>query len=103
MKHKQLTFEQRDAIEQMLKNKRSKKSIISTLELFESTFYCKLKRKDKKRVYNAKLSQMLAEERKKTHHYKLIFITAMESIIKDEMVNNQWYLEQILAGAETKL
>ena len=33
MKHKQLTFEQRYAIEQMLKDKHSEKSIISTLEL----------------------------------------------------------------------
>ena len=33
MKHKQLTSERRYAIEQMLKDKHSKKSIISKLEL----------------------------------------------------------------------
>ena len=61
MKHKQLTFEQRYAIEQMLKDKHSKKSIISTLELVESTFYHELKRNGKKPVYTAKHAQMLAE------------------------------------------
>ena len=50
MKHKQLTFEQRHAIEQMLKDKHSKKSIISKLELVESTFYQELKRNGNKRV-----------------------------------------------------
>jgi hypothetical protein len=43
MKHKQITFEQRYAIEHMLKEKHSKKSIISTLGLVESTFYRELK------------------------------------------------------------
>ena len=61
MKHKQLTFEQRYAIEQMLKDKHSKKSIISKLELVESTFYHELKRNGKKRVYTSKDTQLLAE------------------------------------------
>ena len=38
MKHKQLTYEQRYAIAHMLKEKHSKKSIIKTLCLVESTF-----------------------------------------------------------------
>ncbi len=54
MKRKQLTFEQRYAIERMLKDKHSKKSIISTPELVESTFYRELKRNGKKRVYTTK-------------------------------------------------
>ena len=50
MKHKQLTFEQRYAIEHMLKEKHSKKSIITILGLVESTIYRKLKRNSKKSV-----------------------------------------------------
>ena len=103
MKHKQLTFEQRYAIERMLKDKHSKKSIISTLELVESTFYRELKRNGKKRVYNAKHAQMLAEERRKTGHYKTVFSTAMETIIKDKMVNHQWSPEQIVGWCRSNL
>ena len=102
MKHKQLTFEQRYAIEQMLKDKHSKKSIISTLELVESTFYRELKRNGKKRVYTAKHAQMLAEERRKTGHYKTVFSTVMETIIKDKMVNHQWSPEQIVGWCRSQ-
>lgn len=48
MKHKQLTFEQRCAIEHMLKGKHSKNSIIPTLGLVESTFYRELKNSNKR-------------------------------------------------------
>jgi len=98
----QLTFEQRYAIEQMLKDKHSKKSIISTLELVESTFYRELKRNGKKRVYTAKHAQMLAEERRKTGHYKTVFSTAMETIIKDKMANHQWSPEQIVGWCRSQ-
>jgi len=73
MKHKQLTFEQRYALEGMLKEKHSKKSIIATLGLVESTFYRELKRNSKKSFYNAHYANILAEERIKTGHYKTIF------------------------------
>jgi IS30 family transposase len=96
MKHKQLTFEQRYAIEHMLKEKHSKKSIISTLGLVESTLYRELKRNGKKLVYNAKHAQMLAEERRKTGHYKTVFTLGMEKIIRDKMTNHQWSPEQIV-------
>ena len=102
MKHKQLTFEQRYAIEQMLKDKHSKKSIISTLELVESTFYRELKRNGKKRVYTAKHAQMLAEECRKTGHYKTVLSTAMETILKDKMVNHQWSPEQIVGWCRSQ-
>jgi IS30 family transposase len=65
MEHKQLTFEQRCIIEQMLKDKHSKNSIISILELVESTFYRELKRNSKKLFYNAKHVQMLVEDPQK--------------------------------------
>ena len=78
MKHKQLTFEQRYAIEHMLKEKHSKKSIIATLGLVELTFYRELKRNSKKSVYNAHYANILAEERIKTGHYKTIFTSVME-------------------------
>ena len=78
MKHKQLTFEQRYVIEHMLKEKHSKKSIITTLGLVESTFYREFKRNSKKSVFNAHYANMLAEERRKTGHYKTIFTSRME-------------------------
>ncbi len=65
----------------MLKDKHSKKSIISTLELVESIFYRELIRNGKKRVYTAKHLQMLAEERRKMGHYKTLFSTKIEIII----------------------
>jgi IS30 family transposase len=68
MKHKQITFEQRSAIEHMLKEKHSEKSIISTLGLVEPTFYKELKQNSKKRVYDAKHANLLAEERRKNGH-----------------------------------
>ena len=102
MKHKQLTFEQRYAIEYMLKDKHSKKSIISTLGLVESTFYREFKRNCKKRVYNAKHANMLAEERRKTGHYKTVFTSGMEKIIKDKLENHQWSPEQIVGWCKTR-
>jgi IS30 family transposase len=73
VKHKQLTLEQRYAIEHILKEKHSKKSIITTLGLVESTFYRELKRKSKKQVYHVHNENMLAEERRKPGHYKTVF------------------------------
>jgi IS30 family transposase len=102
MKHKQLTFEQRYAIEHMLKEKHSKKSIITTLGLVESTFYRELKRNSKKRVYNAHHANMLAVERRKTGHYKTVFTSVMEKTIKDKLENNQWSPEQIVGWCKTK-
>lgn len=102
MKHKQLTFEQRYAIEHMLKDKHSKKSIISTLGLVESTFYRELKRNCKRRVYNAKHANMLAEERRKTGHYKTVFTSGMEKTIKDKMENHQWSPEQIVGWCKAR-
>jgi IS30 family transposase len=102
MKHKQLTFEQRYAIEHMLKEKHSKKSIITTLGLVESTFYRELKRNSKKRVYNAHYANMLAEERRKTGHYKTVFNSGMEKTIKDKLENHQWSPEQIVGWCKTR-
>jgi IS30 family transposase len=65
MKHKQLAFEQKYAIEHLLKDKHSKKSIISSLGLVESTFYRELKLNCKKRVYNAKHENTLAKSAEK--------------------------------------
>ncbi len=96
MKHKQLTYEQRYAIEQMLKENHSKKSIIATIGLVESTFYRELKRNSKVRVYNAKHAQMLADERKRTGHYKTFFTREMEKTIRSKMVQFQWSPEQIV-------
>ena len=102
MKHKQLTFEQRYAIEHMLKDKYPKKSIISTIGLVESTFYHELKRNCKKRVYNAKHANMLAEERRKTGHNKTVFTSGMEKTIKNKMENHQWSPEQIVGWCKAR-
>jgi len=101
MKHKQLTFEQRYAIEHMLKEKHSKKSIITTMGLVESTFYRELKRNSKKCVYNAHYANMLAEERRKTGHYKTVLNSGMEKTIKDKLENHQWSPEQIVGWCKT--
>jgi hypothetical protein len=57
----------------MLKEKHSKKSIITTIRIVESTFYFELKRKSKKQVYHVHLENVLAEERRKPGHYKTVF------------------------------
>ncbi len=49
----------------MLKDKHSKKSIISALELVESTFYRELKSNCKKLVFTAKHAQILQNSAKK--------------------------------------
>ena len=100
MKYKQLTYEQRYAIEHMLKEKHCKKSIISTLKLSESTFYRELKRNCKSRSYNAKYAQMLSEERKRTGHYKTCFTFEMEKIIRSKMIDFQWSPEQIVGWSK---
>ena len=89
MKHKQLTFEQKYAIEHLLNDKHSKKAIISTLGLVESTLYRELKRNCKKRVYNPKHENTLAEERRKTGHYETVFTSEMEKTMKDKLENHQ--------------
>ena len=45
---------------------------------------------------------MLAEERRKTGHYKTVFSTAMETIIKDKMANHQWSPEQIVGWCRSQ-
>ena len=95
MKNKQITFEQRYTIELMLKEKHSKKTIISTLGLVESTFYRELKRNSKSRSYNAKYAQMLADERKKSGHYKTFLSKEMEKLIREKMIHFQWSPQQI--------
>ncbi len=45
---------------------------------------------------------MLVEERRKTGHYKTVFSTVMETIIKDKMVNHQWSPEQIVGWCRSQ-
>ncbi len=86
----------------MLKEKHSKKSIISTLGLVESTFYRELKRNSKKRVYDSKHADVLAEERRRTGHYKRVFTDGMGKIIKEKMVNFQWSPEKIVGWCKNE-
>lgn len=72
-----------------MKDKHSKKSIISSLGLVESTFYGELKLNCKKRVYTAKYENTLAEERRKTGHYETVFTSEMEKTMKDKLENHQ--------------
>ncbi|QTD36353.1 IS30 family transposase [Polaribacter batillariae] len=102
MNYKQLTFEQRYSIELMLKAKISKKEIIKSLCINESTFYRELKRNSKPRTYSAKHAQKLADERKKEGHYKTIFSTEMKKIIKEKMIKFQWSPEQIVGWCKLK-
>ncbi|MDC3260139.1 helix-turn-helix domain-containing protein, partial [bacterium] len=69
MKYKQLNFEQRYSIENMLKAGTKKTDIAKTLKVAEATLYREIKRNSKKRRYDAKYAQMLADERKKEGHY----------------------------------
>ncbi len=89
MKHKQLNVEQKYAIEHLLNDKHSKKSIISTLGLVESTFYRELKLNCKQRVYHPKRENTLAEERRKTGNYEIVFTSEMEKTMKDKLENHQ--------------
>lgn len=102
MKHKQLTFEQRYAIEHMLREGHSKKVTISTLDIVESTFYRELKRNSKTRNYNAKHAQMLADERKRTGHYKTRFTKEMQKIIDLKMTSLQLSPEQIVGWCKSQ-
>jgi IS30 family transposase len=45
---------------------------------------------------------MLAEERRKTGHYKTVFNSGMEKTIKDKLENHQWSPEQIVGWCKTK-
>ena len=94
MNYMQLNFEQRYSIEVMLKAKVKKKEIAKSIGVNESTLYRELKRNSKKRSYNAKYAQMLADERKKEGHYKTIFSSSMEKIIIEKL-KEEWSPEQI--------
>jgi IS30 family transposase len=45
---------------------------------------------------------MLAEERRKTGHYKTVFNSGMEKTIKDKLENHQWSPEQIVGWCKTR-
>ena len=96
MKYNQLNYEQRYSIELMLKTKATKKEMIDSLGINESSLYREFKRNCQKRGgYNARHAQMLADERKKEGHYKHKFTQKMRSIIDDKLCNHQWSPEQI--------
>ena len=45
---------------------------------------------------------MLAEELRKTGHYKIVFTSGMEKTIKDKLENHQWSPEQIVGWCKTR-
>ena len=96
MKYKQINFEQRFSIESMLKLNTPKKEIAISLNLAESSLYRELKRNSRIRSYNAKHAHKLADERKKEGHYKTVFSSSMEKIIKEKMTEEQWSPDQIV-------
>ena len=100
MKNKHLTYEQRYSIEMMLKAKVQKKIICQTLKIPECTLYRELKRNSKKRVYNAKYAQMLANERKRDQHLKTKLTTSMKRLIESKL-KLYWSPEQIVGWCRT--
>ena len=80
----------------MLKTKATKKEMVDSLGINESSLYREFSRNCQKRGgYNARYAQMLADERKKEGHYKHKFTQKMMTIIKDKLCNHQWSPEQI--------
>ena len=100
MKNKHLTYEQRYSIEMMLKTKIKKKEIWQSLGIPESTFYRELKRNSKKRSYNAKYAQMLANERKRDQHLKTKLTDSMKRLIESKL-KLYWSPEQIVGWCRT--
>jgi IS30 family transposase len=93
--YKQLTYEQRYAIEVMLKNGVSKKHVSEGIGKSESTIHREVNRNRKLRgSYRAVYAQMLADERKKEGHYKRKLDDDMIRLI-DNKLSKQWSPEQI--------
>lgn len=100
MQHKQMNFEQRYALERLLKKKQTRAFIASTIGVDQSTIYRELKRNSRPRgSYNAKYAQMLADERKREGHVKQRFTKKMERYVRDKLENFQWSPEQIVGRA----
>lgn len=97
--YKQLTYEQRYAIECMLKSKSKKKEIWISIGISESTLYRELKRNSKPRSYNAKYAQVLTDERKKEDHVKNKMTINMKRYI-DKKLALYWSPEQIVGRAK---
>ena len=99
--YKQLNYEQRYAIETMLKSKQSKYKIATAIGISESTLYRELKRNSKKPgSYRSGYAQMLSDERNKEGHYKKRLDDTMIRIIKDKLTTQQWSPEQIKGNCD---
>jgi IS30 family transposase len=98
MKITHLTYEQRYAIECMLKTKRPRKEIILAIGISESTLSREISRNSKARSYNAKYAQMLADERQKEQHVKTKLTQDMLSYIISK-IKLYWSPDQIMGTA----
>lgn len=95
-----MNFEQRYAIDRMLKQGIKKSKIAKVIGIHESTLYRELRRNGGKRGYNARHADNLALERKREGHVKKRFTPSMERYVRDKLVNYQWSPEQIVGRAK---
>lgn len=94
--YKQLTFEQRYAIESMLKSGSGKGVIAKSIGVSKSTVYRKVTRNKQPRgTYRAQYAHILADERKREGHYKQKLSDSMISLIKARL-KEKWSPEQIV-------
>lgn len=92
----QLSYEQRYAIETMLRSGDDRTTIAKALGRPASTITREIKRNSPTRGrYRARHAQMLAEERKREGHYKHVFNDSMEKLIREKIGEHQWSPEQI--------
>jgi IS30 family transposase len=94
MKH--ITKEQRYQIEAYIKSDKSKQFIARELGVHPSTIYREVKRNAQKRGgYNAKVANILAEEKKERLCFPRKFDSSLEHRVRYFIKKEQWYPKQI--------
>lgn len=97
----QLTYEQRYVIETMLRAENDAADIARFLDRSPSTITREISRnRTSSGLYRAKHAQMLADERKKEGHYKTVFNSNMEKLIREKLGKHQWSPDQICGWCE---
>ena len=96
-----LTYEQRYTIETMLRSGHVPTFISKALGRSPSTITREIDRNSTPAgLYRCKYAQMLADENLKEGHYRYVFTTSMEKLIREKLGEHQWSPEQICGWSE---
>ena len=96
-----LTYEQRYTIETMLRSGHVPTFISKALGRSPSTITREIDRNSTPAgLYRCKYAQMLADENLKEGHYRHVFTTSMEKLIREKLGEHQWSPEQICGWSE---